>query len=800
MLANSKIILTNNSNLILVAAGVIGFLITIIAYQYTVGIEQRQRQSRVAQVTTEHRAQLQNQVDSTVEILDSLASFVTHSQQIDRATFKSFTQPVFKRHSELFALHWVPKVLHKDRERFEQRLIQEGFKNGINGLKAKTSALVPAPENDVYYPVLYSEPSAVNDSVIGFDTYSRNLNAEVIDRLLGGSEQFLSTAPFHLIQDEMNSLSVVFFRPVYALTSTNNRSELRGFIAAVVKPQRLIDKQIIGHDVGAMKLDDVTSGNAVEIASSRTNRSDMNGISHISEFSVLGRHWSLQVWGDKTLLPNVYRIEYWVLLFGFLFTLVSVVMLSRLNASHQQVLLERDRAQSYLDTVDTIMMVLDQQGDIRMINRKGSEVLGYQQADLLGKNWYSDILVIDSTEDQKRFNLLLQSTSADTDMYLSESKVRARDGLIRLISWRNVRRINESDNVVDVLCSGSDITEQRHSEMLDKLRSRAMEGALRGESMSYVLNLVLAGIEEQNPGALCTILLLDKAGNHLLSCAGPTMPEGYQNAIHGVEIGEGVGSCGTAAFRRERVIVEDIETHPYWASFKDLALSHNLGSCWSEPIFGKKHRLIGTFAIYHQEPSLPSEEDLELITSMAAFVSILIEEFQAEEALLQMANTDALTGLNNRRKLLESLEVEFARTKRYGQHFSLCMLDLDHFKMVNDQYGHDAGDQVLKAISETISQELRESDVSGRIGGEEFALLLPDTDLTKASELSERLRLKIEQLKVQLNSGESIKLTTSIGVAEYAASMTLSTDMLRLADKRLYRAKDNGRNQISIEP
>ncbi|WP_290698586.1 diguanylate cyclase [Amphritea sp.] len=789
--------ISNRAPLLVVVAG---FLITVFTYQYKVGIEQQQRQSLMALAATEQRAHLQNHVDNTVEILDSIASYVTYSKQINRADFHSFTQPVIQRHSELYALHWIPRVLDEDRALFEQLLLEQGFNSGITAVKSEANGLVKAPESEVYYPVLYSEPLALNNSVIGLDAYSRNLNAEVIDQLLDGSAKFLSSAPFHLVQDEMASSSVVFFRPVYYVAPTQEALVLRGFIAAVVKPQRLIDKQVMGHDIVAMKLDDVTSENSVEIASMGSIPTDINKTSYVSEFRVLGRSWALRVWNGKSQHLDGYRVEYWILFFGFLFTFFSAMGLSRLKVSHRQVLLERDKAQSYLDTVDTIMLALDQRGEITMINRKGSEVLGYTPADLLGKNWFSEDFVIDSIEEKKGFNLFINSSSADSDLYLSESKIRARNDQIRLITWRNKRRTDQSGDVVGMLCSGSDITEQRHNERLDKLRSSAMEAALRGESLSYVLNLVLTGIEEQYPGALCSILLLDKTGKHLLNCAAPSLPKDYQNAIHGIEIGEGVGSCGTAAFRRERVIVEDIETHPFWASFKDLALSHNLGSCWSEPIFGKKHRLKGTFAIYHQEPSLPSDEDLELITSMAAFVSMLIEEFQVEEALVQMANTDALTGLNNRRKLLASLEEEFARTKRYGRHFSLCMLDLDHFKMVNDQYGHDAGDLVLKAISEIITQELRESDISGRIGGEEFALLLPDTELHKAGELSERLRLKIEQFTVKLRTGESVKLTASIGVAEYASSMELSTDMLGLADKRLYWAKDNGRNQISIEP
>ncbi|WP_169336951.1 sensor domain-containing diguanylate cyclase [Amphritea japonica] len=781
----------------LITAAVIGLLITIVAYQYTIGTEQEHQQLVVAQAATEQRAQLQSSVNSTVEILDSIAKLVAHSDKISSQTFKSFTQPIFKRHAELFALHWIPRVSHNNRDQFERLLNAQGITKGISSLNTQLNSLVSASDREVYYPILYSEPYALNHSVIGLDAYSRRLNAEVIDQLLNGSAEFLSTAPFQLVQDEMDSMSVVFFRSVYDLSSSQEKPVLKGFIAALVKPQILLDKQIKA-DIGlAIKLEDVTSGSGVQIGVTNHQQSKLAGGSYMTEFMVLGRNWSLQIIGGEEATSG-HSSASLILVFGFLFTLMLVVVLSRLMIAHRQVQLERDRAQSYLDTVDTIMLVLDREGCIKMINRKGCEVLGYNPIELMSKQWFSDSFMVDSREEQKRFDVLMSSALVDDNLFLSESKVCTRNGLMRLISWRNNRRFNGKGEVAGVLCSGSDITEQRHAELQDKLRSRAMEATLRGESLSYVLDLVLTGIERQYPGALCSILLLDKTGKHLLNCAGPSIPEGYKTAIHGVEIGDGVGSCGTAAFRRKRVVVEDIATHPYWSLFKDLALSHNLRSCWSEPIFGKKDQLKGTFAIYHEKPSLPSDEDLELITSMAAFISLLIEEFQMEETLLEMANTDGLTGLNNRRKLLESLKGEFVRAKRYDRSFSLCMLDLDYFKKINDQYGHDAGDQVLKAVSDCLVEELRESDIAGRIGGEEFALLLPDTTLSQAAEFSERLRGKVERLSVELRTGEQVTLTTSIGVAEYASAMTLSTDILRLADQRLYEAKGNGRNQVSM--
>ncbi|BBB25915.1 signal transduction protein [Amphritea japonica ATCC BAA-1530] len=797
MLAYGKVVHSSTNALMLITAAVIGLLITIVAYQYTIGTEQEHQQLVVAQAATEQRAQLQSSVNSTVEILDSIAKLVAHSDKISSQTFKSFTQPIFKRHAELFALHWIPRVSHNNRDQFERLLNAQGITKGISSLNTQLNSLVSASDREVYYPILYSEPYALNHSVIGLDAYSRRLNAEVIDQLLNGSAEFLSTAPFQLVQDEMDSMSVVFFRSVYDLSSSQEKPVLKGFIAALVKPQILLDKQIKA-DIGlAIKLEDVTSGSGVQIGVTNHQQSKLAGGSYMTEFMVLGRNWSLQIIGGEEATSG-HSSASLILVFGFLFTLMLVVVLSRLMIAHRQVQLERDRAQSYLDTVDTIMLVLDREGCIKMINRKGCEVLGYNPIELMSKQWFSDSFMVDSREEQKRFDVLMSSALVDDNLFLSESKVCTRNGLMRLISWRNNRRFNGKGEVAGVLCSGSDITEQRHAELQDKLRSRAMEATLRGESLSYVLDLVLTGIERQYPGALCSILLLDKTGKHLLNCAGPSIPEGYKTAIHGVEIGDGVGSCGTAAFRRKRVVVEDIATHPYWSLFKDLALSHNLRSCWSEPIFGKKDQLKGTFAIYHEKPSLPSDEDLELITSMAAFISLLIEEFQMEETLLEMANTDGLTGLNNRRKLLESLKGEFVRAKRYDRSFSLCMLDLDYFKKINDQYGHDAGDQVLKAVSDCLVEELRESDIAGRIGGEEFALLLPDTTLSQAAEFSERLRGKVERLSVELRTGEQVTLTTSIGVAEYASAMTLSTDILRLADQRLYEAKGNGRNQVSM--
>lgn len=167
---------------------------------------------------------------------------------------------------------------------------------------------------------------------------------------------------------------------------------------------------------------------------------------------------------------------------------------------------------------------------------------------------------------------------------------------------------------------------------------------------------------------------------------------------------------------------------------------------------------------------------------------------QAEERLRIMATTDEMTGLRNRRHFMEQLQQEVERGRRYGQVFSVMMLDIDHFKRVNDDYGHLAGDAALRHLAGVMCKLLRQVDVPGRFGGEEFAVILPQTRLDGAFQLAERLRIGVETDPVRTED-KVIPLTMSIGVAEYDVSIGEADDILKLADDALYAAKNAGRNQ-----
>lgn len=164
--------------------------------------------------------------------------------------------------------------------------------------------------------------------------------------------------------------------------------------------------------------------------------------------------------------------------------------------------------------------------------------------------------------------------------------------------------------------------------------------------------------------------------------------------------------------------------------------------------------------------------------------------------LERQAATDSLTGIANRRHFLNTAQKEIERCKRHGGPLSLLMLDIDHFKDVNDTFGHATGDRALQAIARTCGMELRSTDLCGRIGGEEFALLLVETNLKKACSVAERIVTQVEAIELFTENGQPVHLTTSIGVAEYRPQSETLSDLMVRADQALYKAKNTGRNRF----
>jgi diguanylate cyclase (GGDEF)-like protein/PAS domain S-box-containing protein len=196
-----------------------------------------------------------------------------------------------------------------------------------------------------------------------------------------------------------------------------------------------------------------------------------------------------------------------------------------------------------------------------------------------------------------------------------------------------------------------------------------------------------------------------------------------------------------------------------------------------------------------QDPHLYRESDMNLMVSVSEQIALAVERKMSQERMQRLATTDGLTGLYNRSQFLELARREIDRANRYMEPLSLLMIDLDLFKLVNDTYGHDVGDQVLVALARFLEKNLRDVDLVGRLGGEEFSVILPSTTLKRATQVAERIRRHLSETHIATTSGE-LRITTSIGVTALRGETRSVEALLKKADQGLYMAKQLGRNRV----
>jgi PAS domain S-box-containing protein len=214
-----------------------------------------------------------------------------------------------------------------------------------------------------------------------------------------------------------------------------------------------------------------------------------------------------------------------------------------------------------------------------------------------------------------------------------EFRIALADGSIKNVQGVGRPIVKESGDIDHYIGTTVDITARKRAEALLAGEKRLLEMVARGDSLTLILDALCQLVEELASGALSSILLLEPNGNSLRHGAAPSLPKAYIDAIDGSVIGPSVGSCGTAAYRAEPVIVSDIANDPLWANYRDVALLHGLRACWSTPILSSEAKVLGTFAIYYREPRTPTPQQLEIIEQITHLTSIALERKRAEDAL-----------------------------------------------------------------------------------------------------------------------------------------------------------------------
>jgi diguanylate cyclase (GGDEF)-like protein len=207
----------------------------------------------------------------------------------------------------------------------------------------------------------------------------------------------------------------------------------------------------------------------------------------------------------------------------------------------------------------------------------------------------------------------------------------------------------------------------------------------------------------------------------------------------------------------------------------------------------------GVIALASYKANAFNRSDVELLSALSQHVALTLDNIQLNETLREQARRDSMTGVYNHGYFVQELQKEAELPRKGGKYLGLIMLDLDHFKVYNDMFGHPVGDRVLVEASHVIRRHIKRTDTLGRWGGEEFAILLPDVTIPEALKVAERIRNNMERLILVLSPQRNERIpapTVSQGVALYPLETDDLTRLVALADQRLYAAKERGRNQI----
>lgn len=291
----------------------------------------------------------------------------------------------------------------------------------------------------------------------------------------------------------------------------------------------------------------------------------------------------------------------------------------------------------------------------------------------------------------------------------------------------------------------------------------------------------------------------DPITTQITAVNGGPMPSGPRSACVVVIHGEGLGK--RADIEEKMVTVGRSEDADLHIPHKSVSRQHC--QIWR---VGDRYRLRDLKATNRTlvndrpvtEAELADGDHIKLGETLLKFISHSSVEARYHEEVYQLATHDALTELYNRRHFIELVDKEIARAVRHGRPLVLCIIDVDHFKPVNDQFGHIAGDGVLRQLADLLRGFARGEDIAARIGGEEFAILLPESDITDAQGFAERLREAVANTPFLIADAPH-RLTVSIGLSNVVAERGERSALMQAADKALYRAKAEGRNRVCVE-
>lgn len=341
------------------------------------------------------------------------------------------------------------------------------------------------------------------------------------------------------------------------------------------------------------------------------------------------------------------------------------------------------------------------------------------------------------------------------------------------------------------------LTDITHAKLHETLQRKALEAMVAEKPLEEVLAIICREVEFIAPELTASILRIDEQ-RCIQPLAAPGLPLQYSQILEGLPIGPEVGSCGTSAWRKEAVIVEDIATDPLWANYKDLILPLGYTGCWSTPVINRQNEVIATFAFYFKKSGTQALPQFykQLADIGIHLCSLALERENAKLKIRQLAFYDDLTGLANRHLLTARADQAIAMCRQKQESLAVLFVDVDRFKLVNDSLGHPAGDALLKTVADKIRQSVRPDDIVGRLAGDEFVIIMPAADNAEASAVAERLQNTLDSPLILAD--KPVTTSASIGISLYPADGHDTESLLLRADMAMMQAKSTGRGQYQF--
>ena len=324
------------------------------------------------------------------------------------------------------------------------------------------------------------------------------------------------------------------------------------------------------------------------------------------------------------------------------------------------------------------------------------------------------------------------------------------------------------------------------SNQLLLIQKQILEITISGSDYQATLDTLCKLVEGLATKSVASILLLDENDECLYIRSAPNLCKEAIEDLNGLVPAENAGSCGTAVFKKEPQFVSNTINDKRWDSFHPYIKNYDVYACWSVPIINRYKKVIGSFALSSYEERVPNDFHKSILYTAVNLISLVLLREKEDHALFHAAHHDSLTQLANRTLFKIRFEHALARANRNQTTLAIYFMDLDGFKDINDQFGHDVGDKILVEVSRRLGSCIRREDSLARFGGDEFVLLVENSE-RELTLIADKIVTACKE-PIAIKEG-SFMAEFSIGISQYPKDGLILKELVRNADKAMYEAK-----------